>query len=139
MVLSNLATLLGVDPQQLNEWFWIAYVDAFEWVVTPNVIGMGTWADGGVTATKPYVSSGRYIQKMGATLCERCRFDVKTSTGESACPFNYLYWDFVARHQPILERNPRMRVITGQLDRMDEEKRAAMREAARAFVRRARS
>jgi deoxyribodipyrimidine photolyase-related protein len=139
MVLSNLATLLGVEPQQLNEWFWIAYVDAYEWVVTPNVIGMGTWADGGVMATKPYVSSGRYIRKMGATLCDRCRYDVNDSTGENACPFNYLYWGFVERHRELLEKNPRMKVITGQIDRMDEDKLAAMQNRARAFARLARS
>lgn len=118
MVLSNLATLLGVDPQALNHWFWIAYVDAYEWVVTPNVVGMGTFGDGGIFATKPYVSSGKYIQRMGPTLCAACRFDPKRSEGESACPFNHLYWDFLARNRARFERNPRMSIPLSSLRRL---------------------
>jgi deoxyribodipyrimidine photolyase-related protein len=110
MVLSNLATLLGVDPQALNRWFWIAYVDAYEWVVTPNVLGMGTFADGGIFATKPYVSSGKYIQRMGPSLCRGCAFDPRRTDGETACPFNHLYWDFLDRHRELFGRNARMAV-----------------------------
>jgi deoxyribodipyrimidine photolyase-related protein len=139
MVLSNLATLLGVDPQALNRWFWIAYVDAYEWVVTPNVLGMGTFADGGVFATKPYVSSGKYVQRMGPSLCRGCAFDPKLSEGERACPFNHLYWDFLERHAERFARNPRMAVPMAALRKLrpaamaDHRRRArGWREAARA-------
>jgi deoxyribodipyrimidine photolyase-related protein len=139
MVLSNLATLLGVDPQALNRWFWVAYVDAYEWVVTPNVLGMGTFADGGVFATKPYVSSGRYVQKMGPSLCRGCAFDPKRNEGEGACPFNHLYWDFLERQVSRFARNPRMAVPMAALRKLspavrDDHRRQAQvwREKARA-------
>jgi deoxyribodipyrimidine photolyase-related protein len=120
MVLSNLATLLGVDPQALNHWFWIAYVDAYEWVVTPNVLGMGTFADGGIFASKPYVSSGKYIQRMGPTLCDACPFDPKRSDGEEACPFNHLYWDFLSRNRARFAKNARMAIPLAALRRLSK-------------------
>jgi deoxyribodipyrimidine photolyase-related protein len=138
MVLSNLATLLGVSPQALNRWFWIAYVDAYEWVVTPNVVGMGTFADGGIFATKPYVSSGRYIQRMGPTLCAACRFDPRRSDGEGACPFNHLYWDFLARHRSRFGGNPRMAIPLASLRRLSKEAMADHRRHARVWRARAR-
>jgi len=110
MVLSNIATLLGVDPQALNRWFWDAYVDAYEWVVTPNVVGMATWADGGIVGSKPYISSGKYIQRMGPSLCAACRFNPAKTSGADACPLNHLYWDFLERHRARLAKNVRMAV-----------------------------
>jgi deoxyribodipyrimidine photolyase-related protein len=107
MVLSNLATLCGVSPRELTDWFWIAYVDAYDWVVEPNVLGMGTWADGGVTATKPYVSGAAYIHRM-SDYCGTCRFDPKKATGEGSCPFTALYWSFLERNADKLASNPRM-------------------------------
>jgi deoxyribodipyrimidine photolyase-related protein len=139
MVLSNLATLLGVDPQALNRWFWVAYVDAYEWVVAPNVLGMGTFADGGVFATKPYVASGKYIQKMGPSLCRGCAFDPKRTEGEQACPFNHLYWDFLDRHAARFARNPRMAVPTAALRKLPLAVRDDHRRQARRWRERARA
>ena len=101
MVLSNLATLLGVSPRELTDWFWVAYVDAYDWVVEPNVLGMGTFADGGVMTTKPYVSGAAYLQKMG-DACRSCRFDASGKDLERACPVTPLYWDFLRRNEPRL-------------------------------------
>lgn len=139
MVLSNLATLLGVDPQRLNRWFWIAYVDAYEWAVTPNVVGMGTWGDGGIFATKPYVSSGKYVQRMGPSLCRGCAFDPKRTEGERACPFNHLYWDFLDRHHERFARNVRMAVPRAALRKLSPAKMADHRRWARAWREKARA
>ncbi len=109
MVLSNLATLCGFSPRELTDWFWFAYVDAYDWVVEPNVLGMATYADGGVTATKPYVSGAAYINRM-SNYCGHCRFDPKRSTGEGSCPFTALYWTFLERNESVLGNNFRMQM-----------------------------
>lgn len=98
MVLGNFALLTHTNPHEVNRWFWSSYLDAFEWVVTPNVLGMSQFADGGVFATKPYVSGANYINKM-SRFCKDCHFDPKKTLGEDACPFNALYWDFIAHTQ----------------------------------------
>lgn len=118
MVLCNVATLLGVNPHALNEWFWTTYVDAYEWVVTPNVVGMGTYADGGRCATKPYISSGKYVQRMGPSICAGCQFDPALTTGATACPLNHLYWDFLERQRDRLKSNVRMAVPLAALTRL---------------------
>lgn len=118
MVLSNIATLLGVDPHALNHWFWVAYLDAYEWVVTPNVVGMATYADGGRLGSKPYVSSGKYIQRMGPSLCAGCAFTPADTTGPRACPLNHLYWDFLERNRDRLGRNVRMQIPLAALRRL---------------------
>lgn len=102
MVLSNLATLLDVSPRELTDWFWVAYIDAYDWVVEPNVLGLGTYAVGPLFTTKPYISGANYIHRM-SDYCESCRFDPKRN-----CPFSKLYWAFLERHRDLLERNPRM-------------------------------
>ncbi len=107
MVLSNLATLCGFSPRELTDWFWFAYVDAYDWVVEPKVLGMATYADGGLTATKPYVSGAAYINRM-SNFCGHCVYDPKRSTGPGSCPFTSLYWTFLERNQPILAGNFRM-------------------------------
>ena len=107
MILGNLATLAGYDPRQLSDWFWLAYVDAYDWVVEPNVLGMATYSDGGNMTTKPYVCGAAYIHKM-SDYCNGCALDPKKSTGAGACPMTALYWTFLDRHQQTLETNPRM-------------------------------
>lgn len=109
MVLSNLATLCGFSPRELTDWFWFAYVDAYDWVVEPNVLGMSTYGDGGLTATKPYVSGAAYINRM-SNYCGHCRFDPKKSLTDDACPFTALYWTFLARNQELLAGNHRMQM-----------------------------
>lgn len=105
MILSNIATLLGYSPRQLADWFWVAYIDAFDWVVEPNVLGMGTYATGPLMTTKPYVSGAAYINKM-SDYCKKCGFDPKTN-----CPITHWYWAFLERNRAVLEGNPRMGVV----------------------------
>jgi len=104
MVLANIATLLDVDPRELTDWFWVAYTDAFDWVVEPNVLGMGTYATGDLMTTKPYVSGAAYIHRM-SDYCSTCGFNPKTD-----CPLASLYWAFLARHESALKNNPRIRM-----------------------------
>ncbi len=114
MVLANFATLWGVDPAQLNEWFHATYVDAYHWVTTPNVVEMGSYGHG-IFATKPYVSSGSYVDRM-SDYCDDCAYDPDRDTGEGACPFNALYWDFLARHEDTLRSNHRMGLMYSHVD-----------------------
>ncbi len=107
MVLSNFSNLYGIEPRAVMQWMWDTYIDGAEWVMVPNVIGMGLWADGGRMATKPYVSGGAYIDRM-SDFCRDCRFDPKQRVGDDACPFTTLYWDFLARHEDKLRDNHRL-------------------------------
>jgi len=107
MVTGNFALLAGIDPHQVHEWYLSVYTDAFEWVEAPNTIGMSQFADGGVIASKPYVSSGAYINRM-SDYCKSCHYRVKDRTGDRACPFNALYWGFLDRHRDKFANNPRM-------------------------------
>ncbi len=132
MVQANFATLLGVTPAALNRWFWAAFTDAYEWVTLPNVIGMATWGDGGVMASKPYVASGAYINRM-SNYCSSCRYDVKAKSGSNACPFNLLYWDFMARHRERFANHPRMAMMIRNLDRIPEQELVQLRRAAADF------
>ncbi|MBT1449666.1 cryptochrome/photolyase family protein [Glaciecola sp. XM2] len=132
MVLGNFALLAGLDPDQVNEWYLIVYADAYEWVELPNVSGMILFTDGGLLASKPYAASGAYINKM-SDYCRNCEYSVKEKTGHQACPFNYLYWDFLIRHQDVLGKNPRMGMIYNTLKKMDETKVSHMQQDAEAF------
>lgn len=107
MVLGNLALTSGVNPQAMTEWMWASFVDGAEWVMLPNVLGMALHADGGMMATKPYASGGAYINKM-SNYCSGCAFDPKKRTGDTACPYTTLYWDFLARHSDVFSKNHRM-------------------------------
>lgn len=133
MVLGNFALLAGVAPQAISDWFLVVYADAYEWVELPNVIGMSQFADGGRLGSKPYVSGGAYINRM-SDYCRDCRYDVKQKTGPDACPFNALYWDFLARHDRKLRRNQRMGPVYRNWDRMSEEQQQAYRASAAAFL-----
>ena len=107
MVLGNFALISGINPQQFTKWMWNSYIDAAEWVMVPNVVGMSLYADGGVLATKPYASGGAYIDRM-SNHCKGCAYDRKKRTGDDACPFTNLYWDFMLRHQETFVKNPRV-------------------------------
>lgn len=107
MVTGNFAMLAGIRPDDVDEWYMAVYADAFEWVEMPNTRGMATYADGGIVGTKPYAASGKYINRM-SNYCKNCKYDVNKNTGENACPFNFLYWDFIIRNQDKLAKNPRM-------------------------------
>ncbi|MEY4447963.1 MAG: hypothetical protein RLZZ433_978, partial [Pseudomonadota bacterium] len=107
MVTGLYALLLGVDPKEVHAWYLGVYVDAVEWVELPNTLGMSQFADGGVMASKPYVASGKYIDRM-SNHCKGCRFNPALATGDTACPFTTLYWDYLNRHVDVLAKNPRM-------------------------------
>ena len=123
MVTGNFALLAGVDPAQVHAWYLSVYVDAVEWVEVPNTLGMSQFADGGVVGSKPYVSSGAYIDRM-SDYCKSCAYKVKEKTGPDACPFNPLYWHFLTRHRTRFQGNPRMAQMYRTWDRMDEGHRA---------------
>ena len=129
MVLGNFASLAGITPLEVNEWFNGFFIDAYDYVVTPNVIGMALHADGGLMATKPYISSGSYIHKMG-DHCDHCEYDVNLKTGEKACPFNILYWDYIDRNQDKLASNMRMQIPLSMLKKMDKKKLSAFKKEA---------
>jgi deoxyribodipyrimidine photolyase-related protein len=133
MVLSNFSNLTNTDPRQLNYWFWLAYVDAYEWVELPNVLGMSTFADGGILASKPYVSGGNYINKM-SNCCSQCTYDVKKKTGSSACPFNYLYWNFVDQHRHSFIENGRVSIMISTYENKTEDEKIAIRDSSIDFI-----
>lgn len=133
MITGNFALLAGIDPQQVHVWYLEVYADAYEWVEMPNTLGMALFADGGLLGSKPYAAGGAYINRM-SDYCRHCRYDVKQRVGEGACPFNALYWDFLARNDRKLRRNPRLAMPYRNWERMAEEDRAAIREQAARFL-----
>ncbi|NMH58415.1 cryptochrome/photolyase family protein [Alteromonas ponticola] len=133
MVLGNFCLLTEIAPEQVQEWYLLVYADAYEWVELPNVNAMILFADGGKLASKPYIASGNYINKM-SDYCKHCKYKVSVKTGETACPFNYLYWRFVAKHQTILSDNPRMNMVMNALSRMSTEKLEAAQSSATRFL-----
>ncbi len=133
MVTGNFALLAGIDPAEVHGWYLAVYVDALEWVETPNTLGMSQFADGGVLASKPYVSSGAYIDRM-SDYCGGCRYRVADRAGPDACPFNLLYWHFLTRHRARFGTNPRMAPMYRTWDRMDEGHRARVLEGAERFL-----
>jgi deoxyribodipyrimidine photolyase-related protein len=122
MVTGLYALLLGVDPKEVHAWYLGVYVDAVEWVELPNTLGMSQFADGGVMASKPYVASGKYIDRM-SNHCKGCRFNPALTTGDTACPFTTLYWDYLNRHVDVLAKNPRMLMQLKNLNRLSPEAR----------------
>ena len=135
MVTGNFALLAGIDPGQVHEWYLSVYADAYEWVEAPNTIGMSQFADGGIIASKPYVSSGAYINRM-SDYCKTCEYSVSKKTGEGACPFNLLYWHFLDRHRDRFEGNPRMAQMYRTWDRMDADRRKTVLKDAEDWLKR---
>ncbi|MFT6834414.1 MAG: deoxyribodipyrimidine photolyase-related protein [Francisellaceae bacterium] len=133
MVIGNFCLLAGIDPKDVNEWFLIVYADAFEWVELPNVSGMSQFSDGGLFASKPYISSGAYINRM-SNYCQGCYYKVKEKSGKNACPFNYLYWNFIATHQPLFTKNPRMRMMVSSYQKTTTEKKLQITKDAKYFL-----
>jgi len=129
MVLGNLATTAGYDPRELSDWFWLAYIDAYDWVVEPNVLGMATYADGGGMTTKPYVSGAAYINKM-SDYCKSCALDPKRSTGEGACPMTALYWTFLHRNHARLANNNRIAMPLKMATKKSKTELAALQQTA---------
>lgn len=129
MVTGNFALIAGLDPQQVHEWYLAVYADAFEWVESPNTVGMILFADGGIVGSKPYAASGAYINRM-SDHCKGCTYSVSKKSGEGCCPFNPLYWDFLLRHRDRFANNPRMAQMYSTWDRMDADKRSASQESA---------
>ena len=132
MVLGNFALIAGLNPDEVNEWYMIVYADAYQWVELPNVTGMILFADGGVLGSKPYSASGAYINKM-SDYCKGCQYKVNKKNGSDACPFNYLYWDFLIRNEYKLRGNQRLSLIYRTLERMGEEKVQAVKEDSLRF------
>ena len=129
MITGNFALLAQVDPNRVDEWYLGIYADAIEWVQLPNTRGMSQWADGGIVATKPYVSSGSYINKM-SNYCSECQYNLKKRTGEDACPFNSLYWNFLDDKKQFFAKNNRMAMMLRLLEKIPQEELVAIKERA---------
>jgi deoxyribodipyrimidine photolyase-related protein len=129
MVLGQFSMLLGVHPYKFHAWHMAMYVDAVDWVSLPNALGMSQHGDGGVVGTKPYCASGNYINRM-SNYCGQCRYDPKQATGEDACPFTTLYWDFLDRHHDRFENNRRMTLQLRNLERKCDDERKEIRHQA---------
>jgi deoxyribodipyrimidine photolyase-related protein len=133
MVTGAFALIAGIDPHELHVWYLAVYADAYEWVELPNVIGMSQFADGGLLASKPYAASGAYIDRM-SDYCGSCAYSVKLKAGQKACPFNYLYWDFIARHKERIVRNPRMAQMVRTYERFDDARQNEIATDAKTFL-----
>ena len=134
MVTGLFALMLGVDPKQVHAWYLAVYVDAVEWVELPNTLGMSQYAGGGVMGSKPYIATGKYIQRM-SPHCKGCRYDPAQREGDKACPFTTLYWDFLMRHQAMLAGNPRMALQVKNLARLTDAQTLAIKDRAAAIRR----
>ena len=132
MVTGLYTLLLGVRPQEVHKWYLSVYVDAVEWVELPNTLGMSQYGDGGLMASKPYVATGKYIQRMGGP-CKGCRYDPAQREGERACPYTTLYWDFLMRHEKLLAKNPRMALQVKNVARLSDEQKLAVVQRADAI------
>ena len=133
MILGNFLLLAGIDPRQSHDWFLEMYIDAHEWVMAANVLGMALHADGGFMATKPYAASAAYISKM-SNYCSGCQFDPKKKTGPGACPYNLLYWDFYDRHGKRFASNPRTSMMVSSWNKRPESEKNLIRSEAAAFL-----
>jgi deoxyribodipyrimidine photolyase-related protein len=133
MVLGNFVLLAGIHPNEVNEWYLIVYADAYEWVELPNVTGMILFADGGYLASKPYAAGGSYIKKM-SNYCTNCSFKINIKNGSEACPFNYLYWNFLVSNRSKLETNHRISMMYKTYDKMSSSQKEAIASDSRKFL-----
>jgi deoxyribodipyrimidine photolyase-related protein len=133
MVTGNFALLAALDPDAVDEWYMVVFADAYQWVELPNVRGLALFADGGALGSKPYAASGAYIDRM-SDYCSRCTYDVRSSDSPRACPFNALYWDFLARHADRFASLPRMEAALRSLREIPAERLAAIRARAAAVL-----
>lgn len=132
MITGNFSLIAGLSPAAVNEWYLIVYADAYEWVEMPNVTGMILFADGGVLASKPYAASGAYVNRM-SDYCKSCKYSVTKKNGEKACPFNYLYWNFMIENEDKLKGNPRLNMSYNTLNKMGDEKIQAIKDDSARF------
>lgn len=132
MVIGNFALLADLSPDEVNEWYMLVYADAYEWVELPNVTGMCLYADGGYLATKPYAASGAYINRM-SNYCKACSYKISRKSGDEACPFNYLYWAFLMRHEKKLRGNHRLNMVYSNLDKQGKDRQKEIRQDAASF------
>ena len=132
MILGNFALIAGVDPQAMTDWFWYMFVDGYDWVMVANVVGMTLHADGGFVGTKPYAASANYINKM-SDHCGGCRYDPKKTVEDDACPYNALYWDFIARNEKRFASNTRMSLTMRNWASRDPAVKTAIRKRAAAL------
>ncbi|MEV4194643.1 cryptochrome/photolyase family protein, partial [Streptomyces toxytricini] len=130
MLLGGYGLQRGWDPQAVTDWFHRCFVDAYDWVMVPNVVGMSQYADGGRMTTKPYTSGGAYVNRM-SDLCGGCAYRPGDRVGERACPYTAGYWAFLHRHRVRLERNPRMAQPVRGLDRLADLEEVLRREGLR--------
>jgi deoxyribodipyrimidine photolyase-related protein len=133
MITGNFALLAGISPAEVCEWYLLVYADAYEWVELPNTHGMALFADGGFLASKPYIASANYINKM-SNYCQHCQYKPKETLGDNACPFNSLYWNFLSRHEELLKKNQRLNYAYAALRRMSPEKREQIDTQAKGFL-----
>ncbi|NEQ44775.1 MAG: cryptochrome/photolyase family protein [Leptolyngbya sp. SIOISBB] len=133
MVLANFSLIAGLQPQAVEDWFHAVFIDAYDWVMQTNVLGMGLFADGGMLASKPYSASANYVNRM-SDYCKGCRYNHKQKTGDDACPFNFFYWNFLDRHRSKLQSQGRMSFILKNLDKMKREDLVEIRDRAAKFL-----
>lgn len=132
MITGNFALLAGVQPDEVDTWYLGIYIDAIQWVEITNTRGMSQYADGGIIATKPYVSSANYVNSM-SDYCVDCHYDYRTRYGHRACPFNSFYWDFLARHRQKLEKNQRVAMMYRTWDRKDDGEKEKILKQAKSY------
>ncbi len=133
MITGNFALLTQTNPDEVDQWYLGIYLDAIQWVQLPNTRGMSQWADGGTVATKPYVSSASYIHKM-SNYCTHCAYDHKKRTGNNACPFNSLYWNFLDEKKEYFKNNQRMSMMLNLLSKIPAEELTQIKQRASMII-----
>jgi len=133
MIIGNYALLTMTDPDEVDNWYLGIYIDAIEWVEITNTRGMSQFADGGIVATKPYVSSANYINKM-SNYCSGCHYSHTKKVEDDACPFNALYWNFLDEKKEHFENNNRMAMMMSLLQKKDKDELVALKARAKKVI-----